>query len=109
VLIATLFASAGVWAVLAARIIRDPENHLAVEPLLALLPFLLLLVIVWLPRYRGRRALRTGITAFALFSVISVVAMDSANVLVQYDRWARRGMPERPCSGMAQHIWACSP
>jgi cell division protein FtsW (lipid II flippase) len=108
-LIAAILASAAAWAALAARIIREPGNHVAVEPLLALVPFLLLMVVVWLPRYRTRRNLRTGVTAFALSSVVLVVAMDRTNVLVQYDRWTQRGMPERPCGAVARHLWSCGP
>jgi hypothetical protein len=108
-LIATLLASAAVWAVVTARVIREPGNHVAVEPLLAIVPFVLLLVIAWLPRYRERLTLRTVVTAFALLSVVSVVALDRANVLVQYDRWYRRGMPGRPCGSIVRHIWSCNP
>ena len=102
-------ASTAAWVALVARILGEPENHLAVDPLLALLPFLLLLVVVWLPRYRGRRGVRAAVTVFVLLSVVSVVALDRANVLVQYDRWARRGMPARPCGSVARRLWPCSP
>ena len=105
--VATLLASLATWAVLVARIVREPGNHVGVEPLLAIVPFVLLLAVAWLPRYRERRAARAVITAYVLLSLAAVVAMDRANILVQYDRWSQRGMPERPCGSVTQHIWAC--
>ncbi len=105
--IATLLASLATWAVLAARIAREPCNHVGVEPLLAIIPFMLLLAVTWFPRYRERRTARAIVTAYVLLSIAAVIAMDRANVLVQYDRWSRRGMPERPCGSISQRIWAC--
>jgi hypothetical protein len=108
-LVATLLASAAVWVALGVRIVGDPVNHVGTEPLLALIPFALLAIVSWLPRYRHRRILRAVVTSYAVLSVVAVGVLDSANVLVQYERWAQRGMPERPCGDILRHVWSCRP
>lgn len=106
-LAAMFIASLLVWSALVLRIIGEPGNHVGQEPLLAIFPFLLLLVVAWLPRYRRRRAARAFVTAYALFSLLALVAIDRTNVLVQYDRWVKRGMPDKPCGEIVQRFWAC--
>lgn len=106
---AALFVSVATWIALLSRVIREPANHVAVDPLLAIIPFIFLVALAWLPRYRQRRVMRGGVTAFALVSSLLVLAMDRANVLVQYDRWAQRGMPGKPCNAIARQVWACTP
>jgi hypothetical protein len=53
--------------------------------------------------------MRAVVTSFAVLSIVAVVVIDGANVLVQYDRWAQRGMPERPCGSILRHVWSCRP
>lgn len=106
-LIGTLFVSVAVWAAFFARIARDPVNHVGFEPLLALVPLVLPMLVVLLPRYRERRVLRTVVIAYVLLSLSGFVAMDRANVLLEKDRWLRRGMPERPCGSVTENIWPC--
>lgn len=106
-LIATLIASLGTWAALYERIAADPVNHVGFEPLLALVPLLLPIVVVLQPRYRVRRGVRAVVIAHVVLSVLGIVAMDRANVLLEKDRWLRRGMPERPCGPIARSFWAC--
>lgn len=104
-----LLLTIGTWAVLVGRIVSDPTNHVAVEPLLAVVPFVILASLAWLPKARVATAPRAGILLYALLSVLAIIGADHANVLVQYDRWAERGMPERPCAGIVRHLWACKP
>jgi hypothetical protein len=108
-LAASLCLSIAVWAALVLRIIGDPVNHIGLEPLMACGPFVMLMIVAWLPRYRRRVAMRLAVTAFALLSVAAVVALDRDNEQVQYERWCQRGMPERPCGRFARHVWSCYP
>jgi hypothetical protein len=108
-MLVAILASAAAWVLLGLRILGDPVNHVGTEPLLALIPFALLAIVPWLSRYRHRRVLRAAVTSFAVLSIVAVVVIDSTNVLVQYERWAQRGMPERPCGGILRHVWSCRP
>ena len=109
VLGAALFLTFATWVALLTRIVSDATNHSGIDPLLGVIPFLILGSLSWLTRTPKRMGLRTGVTAYALLSILAVVGLDRANILVQYDRWAGRGMPDRPCTGFAGHLWACKP
>lgn len=106
---AALLLTVATWAALLGRIISDPTNHVGVDPLIAVLPFLILVSLSWLTKVPRHAGLRSGHTVYALLSILAIVGVDHANVLVQYDRWAERGMPERPCAGIVRHLWACTP
>ncbi len=106
-LITALVASLFVWAAFVQRIVHEPGNHVGPEPLLAVIPFVVVLALAWLPRYRRWKAARVFVTVYVLISLSALVAMDRANVLVQYERWLRRGMPERPCGEIVRNFWAC--
>lgn len=104
-----LFVTAATWAALVARIASDPANHVGAEPLLAMVPFSILLLLAWLGPQPQQRGVRIVLTVYALVSLAAVVSIDRTNVLVQYDRWTSRGMPERPCDGIARYVMACKP
>jgi hypothetical protein len=107
-MLATMFvASLLVWSAFVLRIVSEPGNHVGPEPLLAIFPFVVLLVVAWLPQYRQRKGVRALVTAYALFSLLALVGIDRANLLVQYDRWVERGMPDKPCGEIAENFWAC--
>ena len=106
---ATLLLTVATWGALLARVVSDPTNHVGVEPLLAIVPFLGLVSLSWLSGTRTPYGHRVALTAYALLSIVAIVGLDRVNVLVQYDRWAERGMPGRPCAGIARHLWACEP
>ena len=89
------------------RIAFDATNHVAVEPLLAVAPFVLVVLLSWVGVSRARKGVRIALTAYSLASIAAIYGMDRGNVLVQYARWAERGIPERPCVGVMRHIWAC--
>ena len=108
-LIAALVTTLAVWAAFVGRIVYEPGNHVGPEPLFAIAPFVLLLAIAWLPRYRRWKVVRLLVIAYVVVSISAVVAVDRANVLVQYDRWLKRGMPERPCGHIVRDLWACDP
>lgn len=108
-ILATFLMTVASWAVLLTRVVSDPTNHIGVEPLLAAVPFVILVPLAWLARTPRRTGLRVGLAVYGLLSILAIVAADRANVLVQYDRWAHRGMPERPCTGFARYLWACNP
>ena len=106
---AALLLTVATWTALAGRIASDPTNHVAVEPLLAVVPFVLLASLAWFAKARMAKAPLAGLLVYALLSVLAILGADRANVLVQYDRWAERGMPDRPCAGIVRHLWACKP
>jgi hypothetical protein len=108
-LAAALALTVATWTALVGRIVSDPTNHVAVEPLLAVVPFVILASLAWSDKVQTGKALRVGLLVYALLSILVIVGADRANVLVQYDRWAKRGMPNRPCAGIAGHIWSCKP
>jgi hypothetical protein len=105
---AALILTLVTWGALLARITSDPTNHVSIEPLLAMVPFVILVPLSW-TRTPARPRLRVALTAYGLASILAMLGVDRANILVQYDRWTERGMPERPCAGISRHLWACEP
>lgn len=81
-----------------AFVIND-SGHTAVEPFLSYLFFIPLLVIsifVWRKNHLLRRvAMLTA--SIALLGIVLIVVLDVTNYLVQYDRWLKRGLPDRGC------------
>jgi len=106
---ASLILSAATWVALLGRILSDPTNHVAPDPRLAVVPFVALIVLASLTKTPTRAVTRGLVVAYALLSVLAILGAERANVLVQYERWIERGMPDRPCSGVARHLWACAP
>lgn len=105
--VGVLTLTVATWVALLARIASDPTNHVGAEPLLAVVPFVILLPLAWLGSTPKKQGIRLILTVYALLSIAAIVSLDRANVLVQYDRWAKRGMPERPCAGIVWYITAC--
>ena len=107
VLAIPLLLTVGVWAALAQRVMVDPVNHVGVDPLYAVVVFVVVMLVAWRVRKRLRPALLYGVVAYSVLSVAALVALDRANVLVEYERWLKRGGVERPCGPVVRRIWAC--
>jgi hypothetical protein len=84
------------WVAIAARIARDPGNHIGWSPLYVL-PFLACIAVWCLLSWvftKSGSAIAIGL--FAVASMLGLYFLDHFNVLMSYEAWIARGMPERP-------------
>jgi hypothetical protein len=84
------------WGLVALRLISHPENHLGVS-VLWITPLALVAILaggLWWAAHR-RRAGAT-LMVLGLFTLLGVVLLDRLDILVEYEAWLERGMPERP-------------
>jgi drug/metabolite transporter (DMT)-like permease len=75
----------------------NESGHTRAEPFLAFLYFVPLLCFsffVWWKR-RPMKGVAQFSAAVAVAGIFLVVLLDATNMLVQYQRWAKRGLPER--------------
>ncbi len=82
--------------ILTAYAVRD-GGHIGEDPFATFLYFVPLLIVsirVLLSRPEFKKAALFG-TSVALSGILLVTLLDLTNMLVQYDRWAQRGLPER--------------
>ena len=90
-----LVLNALIWLAISFRVFSYPENHWGLDNRVLIPWFGAQLVAAWVMRKAlGRSALIT-FTAAALISLIGAVALLQWNVLVPYELWLKRGMPER--------------
>ncbi|MGZ3460534.1 MAG: hypothetical protein ACXU86_18760 [Archangium sp.] len=84
------------WGLVALRLIAYPENHIGVSVLWAI-PLALVAMLAG-GLWRAARLRRAGMAllVLGLLTVIGAVLLDRLNILVEYDSWLERGMPERP-------------
>jgi hypothetical protein len=84
------------WGLVALRIATDSGNHIGVN-LLWILPLALVAMLAG-ALWRAGQFRRTGMAllVLGLLTVVGVVLLDRLNVLVEYEAWLDRGMPERP-------------
>lgn len=84
------------WGLVALRISLDPVNHIGVS-LLLVVPLAVVAMLaggLWLPTQRRRAGVM--LLVLGLLTVVSVVLIDRLNILVEYETWLERGMPDRP-------------
>ena len=84
------------WGLVALRLVASSANHIGVSVLWAL-PLggvAMLAGVLWRPT-RLRRA-GTALLVVGLLTVVGIVLLDRLNILVEYEAWLERGMPERP-------------
>jgi hypothetical protein len=84
------------WGLVVLRIASYPDNHIGVN-LLWVLPLALVVMLaggLWLPTQLRRMG--WALLVLGLFTVLGVVLLDRLNILVEYEAWLERGMPERP-------------
>jgi hypothetical protein len=85
-----------VAVIFTAYAVRD-GGHIAEEPFATFLffvPLLLLSIRVLLRTPQFKKAALFG-ACVAMAGILLVALLDTTNLLVQYDRWAQRGLPER--------------
>ncbi len=90
------FALLLLWAGVAYRIATDPGNHVSVSPLGAL-PLALVAVLAganWWAAHLRRAGL--ALLVLGLGSGVGLVLLDRLDILVGYEDWLERGMPDRP-------------
>lgn len=84
------------WGLVVLRIVSHPENHIGVS-VLWVLPLALVAMLaggLWLSTQRRRAGV--ALLALGLLTVAGAVLLDRLNILVEYESWLKRGMPERP-------------
>ncbi|WP_309888631.1 hypothetical protein [Archangium sp.] len=84
------------WGLVALRVATDSGNHIAVS-VLWVIPLALVAMLAG-ALWWGARLRRAGMAllVLGLLTVVGVVLLDRLNVLVEYEAWLDRGMPERP-------------
>jgi hypothetical protein len=84
------------WGLVAFRVATDSGNHIGVSVLWAIpLALVAMLAGVLLRAARLRHA-GMALLVLGLLTVVGVVLLDQLDVLVEYEVWLERGMPERP-------------
>ncbi|KFA94615.1 hypothetical protein Q664_01530 [Archangium violaceum Cb vi76] len=81
---------------MAARLAMYSENHTGVSVLWAL-PLALVAMLaggLWLAAHRRRAG--TVLLVLGLLTAGGAVLLDRLDILVEYEEWLERGMPERP-------------
>lgn len=86
---AWLLLTGAIWVALLARILHYPAPHTGFNILLLIPVFLAGLAI-------GARQRRWVLLAISVASLAFLGVLYQMNVLVPYEVWLKRGMPERP-------------
>jgi uncharacterized membrane protein len=84
------------WVLVALRIAAHSGNHISVS-VLWVIPLALMATlsgVLW----RAARLRRAGgaLLVLGLLTVLGAVLLDRLDILVEYESWLERGMPERP-------------
>jgi hypothetical protein len=84
------------WGLVALRIGAYPENHISVSVLWVIPLALVAMLAGALWRAASFRRAGMALLMLGLLTVIGVVLLDRLDILVEYEAWLERGMPERP-------------
>ena len=84
------------WAFIFYRLIYYPENYMGFSPLWGLTVFVALLPSSLTCGFYSGFSRYFGIMAFALASCLALWGLDYFNLLMAYETWLSRGMPDRP-------------
>jgi len=98
-IVAALVLDAGTVVGLVARVAGSSVNHIGISPYLVLtvaVPGLILGLTGARGAWSNWGWLPWGLVGLSLAMVGGVVVLDQFNILVEYETWLRRGMPERP-------------
>ncbi len=84
------------WGLVVFRVASDPGNHISVN-VLWILPLALVAILAGaLLRAAQLRRAGMALLVLGLLTVVGVVLLDQLDILVEYESWLERGMPERP-------------
>lgn len=84
------------WGGVALRLLTSSGNHIGVNVLWALPLALVATLAGGLWWAAGRRLAGAVLLGLGLMTGVGVVLLDRLNILVEYETWLERGMPERP-------------
>ena len=84
------------WAYVAWRLTNYPENHVGWSLLWSLAPATLLGTLGVFDAYMHRSARGLWLLGVALASMTLAAALYHFDVLLPYEVWLKRGMPDRP-------------
>jgi hypothetical protein len=84
------------WGLVAFRVAVDSGNHTSVNVLWAIPLALVAMLAGALWRAAQLRRAGMALLVLGLLTVVGVVLLDRLDVLVEYEAWLERGMPERP-------------
>ena len=91
----TLFVGVLFWVWVGYRVATVSENHVSHDPMVMIWLFYALLVFSISTVFLKKRAIFLLATVFAVGSIYGLHVIDQKNILVQYDKWLKRGMPGR--------------
>jgi hypothetical protein len=84
------------WAFVGFRLLKYPENHVGWNVLWSLVVFLPLAAVSFAGYFLDQSRIALIIAIFAVISALAVFALYQFNILVPYEIWLKRGMPNRP-------------
>jgi hypothetical protein len=84
------------WGLVLLRLVSHPENHIGVS-VLWILPLSLMAMLAG-GLWQSTQLRRAGwaLLVLGLLTFMGVVLLDQLDILVEYESWLERGMPERP-------------
>ena len=92
----TLFTVVMFWALVVFRIATVPENHLSINVLWANYVFAPLAVLAVFVSIKAKGLLQSTVAVLAIATVIGVYWLYAGDILLPYEVWIDKGMPERP-------------
>lgn len=90
-----LIVDALIWIFVVQRVASHPENHWGLDNRYLVALFALQLVAALVVRKQLGQRLWRALTAASVVSVLASMLLVQLNILVPYELWIRRGMPER--------------
>ncbi len=84
------------WGLVAIRLVMYPENHTGVSVLWAIPLALVAMLAGGLCLTAHRRRMGAVLLVLGLLTAVGAVLLDRLDILVEYEEWLERGMPERP-------------
>ncbi len=91
-----LFITLICWLYIIFRLVKYTDNHVGWNPLLLCLLFGVLAALSGFIFYSTKKKIQLLIFIYSLFSAGTIYYFYSANILLPYEVWTERGMPERP-------------
>jgi len=84
------------WGFIIYRLTSYPENYMGFSPLWGVTVFIVLLLSSLTSSFHFGFTRYFGIMVFALASCLALWGLEHFNLLIAYETWLSRGMPERP-------------